>query len=107
MAPGSRLPAGKSAEASCTGRPSARVVLCKEIVEQPGYLVFFTNYLSRKGRQLAGNPRAHRAAGTAVGSNPVPIVVPCHRVIRSGGELGNYGGGPEAKRFLLELEGAI
>ncbi len=40
------------------GRPSARVVLCKEIVEQPGYLVFFTNYLSRKGRQLAGNPRA-------------------------------------------------
>jgi methylated-DNA-[protein]-cysteine S-methyltransferase len=56
---------------------------------------------------LAGNPRAHRAAGTAVGSNPVPIVVPCHRVIRSGGELGNYGGGPEMKRFLLELEGAI
>jgi pyridoxamine 5'-phosphate oxidase len=40
------------------GRPSARVVLCKEIVEQPGYLVFFTNYLSRKGRQLADNPRA-------------------------------------------------
>jgi len=55
----------------------------------------------------AGNPRAHRAAGTAVGSNPVPIVVPCHRVIRSGGELGNYGGGPEMKRFLLEFEGAI
>jgi pyridoxamine 5'-phosphate oxidase len=40
------------------GRPSARVVLCKEIVAQPGYLVFFTNYLSRKGRQLADNPRA-------------------------------------------------
>jgi pyridoxamine 5'-phosphate oxidase len=40
------------------GQPSARVVLCKEIVEQPGYLVFFTNYLSRKGRQLARNPRA-------------------------------------------------
>lgn len=40
------------------GHPSARVVLCKEIVAQPGYLVFFTNYLSRKGRQLAGNPRA-------------------------------------------------
>ena len=40
------------------GRPSARVVLCKEIVEQPGYLVFFTNYLSRKGRQLSDNPRA-------------------------------------------------
>jgi pyridoxamine 5'-phosphate oxidase len=40
------------------GRPSARVVLCKEIVPQPGYLVFYTNYLSRKGRQLAQNPRA-------------------------------------------------
>jgi pyridoxamine 5'-phosphate oxidase len=40
------------------GHPSARVVLCKEIVAQPGYLVFFTNYRSRKGRQLAANPRA-------------------------------------------------
>jgi pyridoxamine 5'-phosphate oxidase len=40
------------------GQPSARVVLCKEIVPKPGYLVFFTNYLSRKGRQLAENPRA-------------------------------------------------
>jgi len=40
------------------GRPSARVVLCKEIVEQPGYLVFFTNYRSRKGQQLARNGRA-------------------------------------------------
>ncbi len=40
------------------GRPSARVVLCKEIVAEPGYLVFYTNYLSRKGRQLARNPRA-------------------------------------------------
>jgi methylated-DNA-[protein]-cysteine S-methyltransferase len=55
----------------------------------------------------AGNPRAFRAAGTALGSNPIPIVVPCHRVIRSGGEIGNYGGGPEMKRFLLELEGAV
>jgi methylated-DNA-[protein]-cysteine S-methyltransferase len=55
----------------------------------------------------AGNPRAYRAAGTAVGSNPLPIVVPCHRVVRAGGELGNYGGGPEMKRFLLQLEGAL
>ena len=50
----------------------------------------------------AGNPRAHRAAGTAVGTNPLPIVVPCHRVVRAGGELGNYGGGPEMKARLLE-----
>ena len=41
-----------------SGRPSARVVLCKEVVPNPGYLVFYTNYLSRKGRQLAENPRA-------------------------------------------------
>jgi pyridoxamine 5'-phosphate oxidase len=40
------------------GRPSARVVLCKQIVPQPGYVVFYTNYLSRKGKELAGNPRA-------------------------------------------------
>jgi methylated-DNA-[protein]-cysteine S-methyltransferase len=55
----------------------------------------------------AGNPRAFRAAGTALGSNPIPIVVPCHRVVRAGGEIGNYGGGPRMKRFLLELEGAL
>jgi methylated-DNA-[protein]-cysteine S-methyltransferase len=55
----------------------------------------------------AGNPRAFRAAGSALGSNPIPIVVPCHRVIRAGGDIGNYGGGPEMKRFLLELEGAV
>jgi methylated-DNA-[protein]-cysteine S-methyltransferase len=55
----------------------------------------------------AGSPRAHRAAGSALGSNPIPIVVPCHRVVRSGGQIGNYGGGPEMKRWLLELEGAV
>jgi methylated-DNA-[protein]-cysteine S-methyltransferase len=55
----------------------------------------------------AGSPRAHRAAGSACGSNPIPIVVPCHRVVRVGGELGGYGGGPEIKEFLLDLEGAI
>ena len=55
----------------------------------------------------AGSPRAFRAAGSALGSNPIPIVVPCHRVVRAGGEIGNYGGGPEMKRFLLELEHAL
>jgi methylated-DNA-[protein]-cysteine S-methyltransferase len=54
----------------------------------------------------AGNPRAHRAAGTALGSNPIPILVPCHRIVRAGGDPGNYGGGPEMKRWLLRLEGA-
>jgi methylated-DNA-[protein]-cysteine S-methyltransferase len=51
-----------------------------------------------------GSPRASRAAGNALGANPIPIVVPCHRVIRSGGVIGNYGGGPERKIRLLELE---
>ena len=55
----------------------------------------------------AGSPRAFRAAWSALGSNPIPIVVPCHRVVRTGGDIGNYGGGPEMKRFLLELENAL
>jgi methylated-DNA-[protein]-cysteine S-methyltransferase len=53
----------------------------------------------------AGNARAVRAAGTACGSNPIPIVVPCHRVLRVGGGLGGYGGGLPMKEGLLELEG--
>jgi methylated-DNA-[protein]-cysteine S-methyltransferase len=57
--------------------------------------------------QRAGSPRAHRAAGSACGSNPIPIVVPCHRVVRAGGGLGGYGGGVEVKEYLLELEGAL
>ena len=55
----------------------------------------------------AGSPRAVRATGTALGSNPLPIVVPCHRVLRSGGALGGYGGGLDVKQTLLELEGAL
>jgi methylated-DNA-[protein]-cysteine S-methyltransferase len=54
----------------------------------------------------AGNPRAVRATGTACATNPIPIVVPCHRVLPASGRLGNYGGGPERKRVLLRLEGA-
>jgi methylated-DNA-[protein]-cysteine S-methyltransferase len=55
----------------------------------------------------AGNERAVRAAGTACGSNPIPIVVPCHRVLRSGGGLGGYGGGLPMKESLLRLEGVL
>jgi methylated-DNA-[protein]-cysteine S-methyltransferase len=53
----------------------------------------------------AGSPRGHRAAGNALGANRVPIVVPCHRVVRSGGKIGGYTGGIERKEFLLGLEG--
>jgi len=52
----------------------------------------------------AGNPRAVRAAGTACATNPLPVVVPCHRVVRSDGTLGQYAGGTDAKRSLLSLE---
>jgi methylated-DNA-[protein]-cysteine S-methyltransferase len=55
----------------------------------------------------AGSPRAVRATGTALGSNPLPIIVPCHRVLRSGGALGGYGGGLDVKQALLELEGSL
>lgn len=52
----------------------------------------------------AGSPRAVRAAGNGLGSNPLPVVVPCHRVVRTGGGLGGYTGGIERKEFLLSLE---
>jgi methylated-DNA-[protein]-cysteine S-methyltransferase len=55
----------------------------------------------------AGSPRAVRAAGNSLGSNPMPIVVPCHRVLRTGGVLGGYTGGVERKEFLLRLEGVL
>ena len=55
----------------------------------------------------AGSPRGSRPAGNALGANPIPIVIPCHRVLRAGGTLGGYAGGSERKRWLLELEGTI
>jgi methylated-DNA-[protein]-cysteine S-methyltransferase len=57
--------------------------------------------------QAAGSPRAVRAAGNALGANPMPVVVPCHRVLRTGGSLGGYTGGIERKEFLLRLEGTL
>lgn len=55
----------------------------------------------------AGSPNAYRAAGNALGSNPIPIVVPCHRVLHAGGSLGGYTGGLDRKRYLLRLEGVL
>jgi methylated-DNA-[protein]-cysteine S-methyltransferase len=51
-----------------------------------------------------GTPRGARAVGNALGSNPIPVVVPCHRVVRTGGAMGGYGGGITRKRWLLDLE---
>jgi methylated-DNA-[protein]-cysteine S-methyltransferase len=53
-----------------------------------------------------GNPKAARAVGTACATNPLPVVVPCHRVLRGDGTIGQYVGGTEAKRALLTLEAA-
>lgn len=57
-----------------------------------------------KVARKAGNDKASRAAGQALGGNPIPIVVPCHRILASDGSLGGYAGGLEAKRRLLQLE---
>lgn len=54
----------------------------------------------------AGHPKAVRAVGTACAKNPLPVVIPCHRVVRSDGTIGHYVGGTEAKRALLSLEAA-
>ncbi len=55
---------------------------------------------------VAGNPKAVRAVGTACATNPLPVVVPCHRVVRSDGSIGQYVGGADAKKALLTLEAA-
>jgi methylated-DNA-[protein]-cysteine S-methyltransferase len=54
--------------------------------------------------RAVGNPKAVRAVGSACAHNPLPVIIPCHRVVRSDGTIGNYLGGPEAKLALLELE---
>jgi methylated-DNA-[protein]-cysteine S-methyltransferase len=57
--------------------------------------------------ERTGNPKASRAVGSAMATNPIPIVVPCHRVLRTGGALGGYGGGLDTKVWLLRHEGAL
>ncbi len=54
-----------------------------------------------------GRPHAARAVGNALGANPIPVVIPCHRVLRAGGSVGGYAGGPDRKRALLTLEGSL
>jgi methylated-DNA-[protein]-cysteine S-methyltransferase len=61
----------------------------------------------REMAEKAGNVRATRAAGNALGGNAIPIIVPCHRVLRTGGGLGGYGGGLPMKEALLKMEGAL
>jgi methylated-DNA-[protein]-cysteine S-methyltransferase len=81
--------------------PFRRIVLDR-LREIPRGEVVTYGELARR----AGKPRAARAAGTSCATNPIPIIVPCHRVVPGSGGVGNYGGGPDRKWFLLGLEGA-
>lgn len=53
---------------------------------------------------MAGNERASRAVGTAMAKNDIAIIIPCHRVVKSDGKIGNYGGGSSMKAYLLDME---
>lgn len=82
--------------------PFAREVLAATSRVSFGHLATYGQIAARIGR-----PRAARAVGAALGSNPVPIVVPCHRVIGASGRLTGYAGGLDRKEFLLALEGSL
>ena len=79
----------------------------RKVLRQTARIPYGQTRSYKEMAQRAGSPRAVRAAGSALGSNPIPIVVPCHRVLRTGGALGGYGGGLELKQALLRLEGAL
>ena len=66
-----------------------------------------SQYLDKSIAIKTGNANASRAVGNANANNPLPIIIPCHRVIANDGNIGGYGGGLKTKRFLLELEGAL
>ncbi|HWI06814.1 MAG TPA: methylated-DNA--[protein]-cysteine S-methyltransferase [Solirubrobacteraceae bacterium] len=83
--------------------PGFRRRVLQECVRIP----FGTTSTYKQMALAAGSPRAFRAAGGALGSNPIPIVVPCHRVLASSGGLGGYTGGLERKRTLLSIEGGM
>jgi len=79
----------------------------RKVLEQTARIPFGQVSTYAEVAAAAGSPRGMRAAGNALGSNPVPIVVPCHRVLRSGGGLGGYTGGLDRKVTLLTLEGVL
>lgn len=79
----------------------------RRVLEQTAQIPFGHTVTYKGVAGMAGNDRAFRAAGTALGSNPLPIVVPCHRVLHAGGGIGGYTGGLEIKRKLLAIEGVL
>ncbi|MEW5762616.1 MAG: methylated-DNA--[protein]-cysteine S-methyltransferase [Bacillota bacterium] len=82
--------------------PFARTVL-----EATGRIPYGTTLSYGDVASLAGYPRAARAVGNVLGKNRTPVVIPCHRVVRAGGEPGGFTGGREWKEYLLRLEGYI
>lgn len=79
----------------------------RTVLEHTAEIPFGSTRTYAEMASLAGSPRAFRAAGSALGANPIPILVPCHRVLRKGGGLGGYAGGLDTKRILLRIEGAL
>ena len=79
----------------------------REVLRATALIPYGRTLSYREVATRAGRPAAARAAGTALATNPLPIFVPCHRVLRSGGGIGDYRGGSEMKAALLALEGAV
>lgn len=79
----------------------------RRVLEETARIPFGSVTTYGEVARRAGSPRAARAAGNALHDNPVPIVVPCHRVVPSSGGIGQYGGQEWRKAFLLDLEGAL
>jgi methylated-DNA-[protein]-cysteine S-methyltransferase len=79
----------------------------RRVLEATAAIPFGATASYRDVAERAGNVKATRAAGNALGHNPIPIVVPCHRVLRTGGALGGYTGGLHRKERLLALEGVL
>jgi methylated-DNA-[protein]-cysteine S-methyltransferase len=77
------------------------------VLEAAARIPYGASSTYRQIAAAAGNPKASRAAGNALGANPICLLIPCHRVLRSDGGVGGYGGGPERKQQLLELEGCL
>lgn len=77
----------------------------RRVLETTAQIPFGATRSYREVAEDAGSPRGFRAAGNALGANPIPIILPCHRVLASGGKLGGYTGGLDVKRLLLSIEG--
>ena len=78
-----------------------------KVLQATARIAFGSTSTYAKVAGQAGSPRAVRAAGNALGANPLPVVVPCHRVLHTGGGIGGYTGGLERKEYLLRLEGVL